>query len=146
VSVDDTRYMQLALSLGRRNQGRTGANPAVGCVIVLDGLIVGRGWTQSGGRPHAETVALAQAGSAAQGATAYVTLEPCAHVGQTPPCAEALIKAGIARVVYAVQDTDARVDGAGFAMLKAAHTGPSWVSTGRTGWFAAGDAETRQQF
>lgn len=113
--------MALALSLGRRGQGRTWPNPAVGCVIVApDGRIVGRGWTQPGGRPHAETQALAQAGAAARGATAYVSLEPCAHHGQTPPCAEALIAAGVARVVAPFEDTDPRVAGQGFAMLREA--------------------------
>ena len=112
--------MRTALTLGRRGQGNTAPNPAVGCVIVNAGRIVGRGWTAPGGRPHAETVALAQAGEAAAGATAYVTLEPCAHHGQTPPCADALIAASIARVVIAVQDSDPRVDGAGITRLKAA--------------------------
>ena len=84
--------MALALSMGRRGMGKCWPNPAVGCVIVKDGVIVGRGWTQPGGRPHAEVVALAQAGEAARGATAYVTLEPCAHTGKTGPCAEALVK------------------------------------------------------
>lgn len=119
--------MALALSLGRRGQGRTWPNPAVGCVIVRDGRIVGRGWTADGGRPHAETQALGQAGDLARGATAYVTLEPCAHYGKTPPCAQALIDAGIAHVVAAVQDSDPRVNGAGFAMLRAAGIG---VTTG----------------
>lgn len=114
----DERFMALALGLGRRGQGRTWPNPAVGCVIVKDGRIVGRGWTQPGGRPHAEPVALAQAGDAAKGATVYVTLEPCSHHGKTPPCAEALIKAQVARVVVAVEDSDARVSGRGFQMLK----------------------------
>ncbi|WP_010141919.1 bifunctional diaminohydroxyphosphoribosylaminopyrimidine deaminase/5-amino-6-(5-phosphoribosylamino)uracil reductase RibD [Oceanicola sp. S124] len=117
---EDARYMALALSLGRRGQGRCWPNPAVGCVIVRDGRILGRGWTQPGGRPHAEAVALAQAGAAARGATAYVTLEPCAHHGKTPPCAEALIAAGIARVVCPIEDIDPRVGGQGFAMLRAA--------------------------
>ncbi|OIQ29892.1 MAG: riboflavin biosynthesis protein RibD [Alphaproteobacteria bacterium MedPE-SWcel] len=112
--------MAMALSLGRRGQGRTWPNPAVGCVIVRSGRIVGRGWTQPGGRPHAEVVALAQAGTAAQGATAYVSLEPCAHTGQTPPCAQALIDAGVARVVAAIGDSDPRVSGQGFALLHAA--------------------------
>lgn len=112
--------MALALTLGRRGQGNTWPNPAVGCVIVRDGRIVGRGWTQPGGRPHAETEALAQAGEAARGATAYVTLEPCAHHGHTPPCADALIAAGIARVVVAVEDSDSRVSGKGLEMLRAA--------------------------
>lgn len=112
--------MSLALSLGRRGQGRVWPNPAVGCVIVQGTQIVGRGWTQPGGRPHAETEALAQAGDKAQGAVVYVTLEPCAHHGKTPPCAEALIAAGVARVVVAVGDSDTRVDGKGIEMLRAA--------------------------
>lgn len=110
--------MALALSLGRRGMGRVWSNPAVGCVIVKDGLIFGRGWTADGGRPHAETRALAQAGAAAAGATAYVTLEPCAHHGQTPPCAQALIDAKVARVVVAAGDPDTRVAGRGMAMLR----------------------------
>lgn len=112
--------MALALSLGRRGLGAVWPNPAVGCVIVKDGRIVGRGWTQPGGRPHAEPVALAQAGDQARGATAYVTLEPCAHHGQTPPCADALIAAGVARVVVALGDPDPRVDGGGIARMRAA--------------------------
>jgi diaminohydroxyphosphoribosylaminopyrimidine deaminase/5-amino-6-(5-phosphoribosylamino)uracil reductase len=113
--------MALALSLGRRGQGRTWPNPAVGCVIVAPGgRIVGRGWTQPGGRPHAETQALAQAGAAARGATAYVSLDPCAHPGNTPPCAEALIAAGDARLVAPFEDTDPRVAGQGFTMLREA--------------------------
>lgn len=116
----DRRYLALALSLGRRGQGRTWPNPAVGCVIVKDGRIVGRGWTAPGGRPHAEPQALAQAGTAARGATAYVSLEPCAHHGKTPPCADALIAAGIARVVAPLEDNDPRVSGQGFARLRAA--------------------------
>jgi len=112
--------MRSALVLGRRGQGNTWPNPAVGCVIVLAGRIVGRGWTQPGGRPHAETMALAQAGVNAKGATAYVTLEPCAHTGRTRPCAAALIAAGIARVVAAIGDSDDRVSGRGFAMLREA--------------------------
>ena len=110
--------MALALSLGRRGQGRVWPNPAVGCVIVKDGRIIGRGWTAPSGRPHAEPQALARAGAAARGAAAYVSLEPCAHHGQTPPCAEALIAAGIARVVAPLQDSDPRVSGRGFAMLR----------------------------
>ncbi|WP_282168600.1 bifunctional diaminohydroxyphosphoribosylaminopyrimidine deaminase/5-amino-6-(5-phosphoribosylamino)uracil reductase RibD [Ruegeria atlantica] len=120
MSETDKRYMALALSLGRRGQGTCWPNPAVGCVIVRDGRIVGRGWTQPGGRPHAEPQALAQARDAARGATAYVTLEPCAHHGKTPPCAEALIAAGVARVVAAIEDSDLRVAGQGFAMLREA--------------------------
>src|SRR5579871_6558450 len=111
--------MRHALRLAERGLGNVGSNPAVGCVIVApDGRILGRGWTQAGGRPHAETVALAQAGEAARGATAYVTLEPCAHHGVTPPCAEALVRAGVARVVGAVIDPDPRVACAGFARLE----------------------------
>ncbi|MEZ5912382.1 MAG: bifunctional diaminohydroxyphosphoribosylaminopyrimidine deaminase/5-amino-6-(5-phosphoribosylamino)uracil reductase RibD [Paracoccaceae bacterium] len=112
--------MALALRLGARGLGQVWPNPAVGCVIVRDGRIVGRGWTQPGGRPHAETVALAQAGEAARGATAYVTLEPCAHHGRTPPCCDALIDAGLARVVVALRDPDPRVDGEGLRRLRAA--------------------------
>ncbi|MFD1509093.1 bifunctional diaminohydroxyphosphoribosylaminopyrimidine deaminase/5-amino-6-(5-phosphoribosylamino)uracil reductase RibD [Lacimonas salitolerans] len=112
--------MALALSLGRRAQGNAWPNPAVGCVVVREGRIVGRGWTAPGGRPHAEPQALAQAGSAAHGSTVYVTLEPCAHHGQTPPCAEALIDAGVARIVVGVEDTDPRVAGRGLAMLRRA--------------------------
>ena len=103
--------------LARRGEGRVAPNPAVGCVIVKDGRMIGQGRTQDGGRPHAETVALADAGLAAHGATAYVTLEPCAHHGRTPPCADALIDAGIARVVIAVGDPDPRVAGAGMSRL-----------------------------
>jgi diaminohydroxyphosphoribosylaminopyrimidine deaminase/5-amino-6-(5-phosphoribosylamino)uracil reductase len=117
----DLAHMRHALALAERAVGTTAPNPAVGCVIVSeDGRVVGRGWTQDGGRPHAETVALAEAGDAARGAVAYVTLEPCAHHGQTPPCAEALVKAGVARVVAAVGDPDPRVAGKGLAMLRAA--------------------------
>lgn len=116
----DSRYMRLAIDLGKRGLGRVWPNPAVGCVIVRGDVIVGRGWTQPGGRPHAEVRALAQAGEAARGATAYVSLEPCAHTGKTPPCAGALISAGVARVVTALTDPDPRVSGKGHAMLRAA--------------------------
>ena len=112
--------MALALSLGRRGMGRVWPNPAVGCVIVADGRITGRAHTADGGRPHAETQALAQAGATAKGATAYVSLEPCAHHGQTPPCAQALIDAGVARVVVATGDPDPRVAGGGIALLRSA--------------------------
>ncbi|MEJ1990702.1 MAG: bifunctional diaminohydroxyphosphoribosylaminopyrimidine deaminase/5-amino-6-(5-phosphoribosylamino)uracil reductase RibD [Maritimibacter sp.] len=118
--MSDQRYMKLALALGRRGHGNTWPNPAVGCVIVQSGRIVGRGWTQPGGRPHAEVVALAQAGEAARRATAYVTLEPCSHHGKTPPCADALVAAGVARVVVALGDPDPRVNGQGIARLRAA--------------------------
>ncbi len=116
----DQRFMQLALTLGRRGQGRTWPNPAVGAVVVKDGVIVGRGWTQPGGRPHAEPEALARAGEAARGATLYVTLEPCSHVGKSPPCADAIIAAGIARVVSAIEDPNPEVAGQGHARLRAA--------------------------
>src|SRR6202161_1327677 len=116
----DQRFMQLALTLGRRGQGRTWPNPAVGAVAVKDGVIVGRGWTQPGGRPHAEPVALAQAGAAARGATLYVTLEPCSHIGKSPPCADAVIAAGIARVVSAIEDPHPEGAGAGHARRRAA--------------------------
>jgi diaminohydroxyphosphoribosylaminopyrimidine deaminase/5-amino-6-(5-phosphoribosylamino)uracil reductase len=116
----DQRFMQLALTLGRRGQGRTWPNPAVGAVVVRDGIIVGRGWTQPGGRPHAEPVALAQAGEAARGATLYVTLEPCSHIGKSPPCADAVIAAGIVRVVSAIEDPNPEVAGQGHARLRAA--------------------------
>jgi diaminohydroxyphosphoribosylaminopyrimidine deaminase/5-amino-6-(5-phosphoribosylamino)uracil reductase len=119
-AVNDVRYMMLALNLGQRGQGNVWPNPAVGCVIVKNGRIVGRGWTQKGGRPHAEVIALRQAGAQAHSATAYVTLEPCAHHGLTGPCAEALVTAGIRRCVVALTDPDPRVSGAGLAELKAA--------------------------
>lgn len=112
--------MQAALALARRGWGRVWPNPAVGCIIARDGVVVGRGWTQPGGRPHAETEALRRAGEKARGATAYVTLEPCAHHGATPPCAEALIAAGIRRCVVAIEDPDSRVAGKGTAMLREA--------------------------
>jgi diaminohydroxyphosphoribosylaminopyrimidine deaminase / 5-amino-6-(5-phosphoribosylamino)uracil reductase len=116
----DGRFMQLALALGRRGQGRTWPNPAVGAVVVKDGVLVGRGWTQPGGRPHAEPEALQRAGNAARGATLYVTLEPCSHVGKSPPCADAIIAAGIARVVSAIEDPNPEVAGQGHARLRAA--------------------------
>lgn len=118
-TADDHRHMAHALSLAARGLGRTWPNPAVGCVLVRDGRILGRGWTQPGGRPHAERMALDQAGDAT-GATAYVTLEPCAHHGATPPCAEALVAARPARVVTALTDPDPRVAGRGHALLRAA--------------------------
>jgi diaminohydroxyphosphoribosylaminopyrimidine deaminase / 5-amino-6-(5-phosphoribosylamino)uracil reductase len=116
----DQRFMQLALTLGRRGQGRTWPNPAVGTVVVKDGVIIGRGWTQPGGRPHAEPEALKRAGEAARGATLYVTLEPCSHIGKSPPCADAIIAAGIARVVSAIEDPNPEVAGQGHAKLRAA--------------------------
>jgi diaminohydroxyphosphoribosylaminopyrimidine deaminase/5-amino-6-(5-phosphoribosylamino)uracil reductase len=116
----DRRAMQAALALARRGLGQVWPNPAVGCVIVRDGVVVGRGWTQPGGRPHAETEALRRAGPASAGATAYVSLEPCCHWGHTPPCAEALIDAGLRRVIVAILDPDQRVAGGGIARLRAA--------------------------
>lgn len=115
----DRRFMELALSLGKRGQGRTWPNPAVGAVIVKDGVIVGRGWTQPGGRPHGEPEALRRAGEAARGATLYVTLEPCSHFGKSPPCADAVIAAGIKRVVAAIEDPNPEVAGQGHARLRA---------------------------
>jgi diaminohydroxyphosphoribosylaminopyrimidine deaminase/5-amino-6-(5-phosphoribosylamino)uracil reductase len=117
---NDEERMRHALGLAARGLGNVWPNPAVGCVILAGGRVVGRGWTQPGGRPHAETVALAQAGAAARGAAAYVTLEPCAHHGMTPPCAGALVAAGVARVVTALTDPDPRVAGRGHAALRAA--------------------------
>ena len=119
-SLIDQQFMTTALALAVRGLGDTWPNPAVGCVIVKDGMVVGRGWTQSGGRPHAETEALRRAGSAAKGATAYVSLEPCSHHGKTPPCADALIAASVVRVVSATTDPDPRVSGQGLAALRQA--------------------------
>src|SRR5271154_614405 len=116
----DQRFLQLALTLGRRGLGRTSPNPAVGAIVVKDGVIVGRGWTQPGGRPHAEPEALKRAGEAARGATLYATLEPCSHVGKSPPCTDAIIEAGIARVVSAIEDPNPEVAGQGHAKLRAA--------------------------
>ena len=120
MKTDDARWMDCALRLGRRALGTTAENPNVGCVIVKDGRLLGVGWTQPGGRPHAETEALRMAGEGARGATAYVTLEPCAHHGKTGPCAEALVAAGIARLVTAIEDPDPRVSGGGHAILQSA--------------------------
>lgn len=116
--LSDIQYMQHALRLAARCTGTTAPNPGVGCIIVKDDAVIGRGWTQPGGRPHAETVALAQAGAAAKAATMYVTLEPCVHQGQTPPCTDAIIKAGITRVVVGCADMDPRVAGKGIAALQ----------------------------
>jgi len=132
----DARWMRLALGLGARGMGRVWPNPAVGCVIVAGGRVLGRGWTADGGRPHAETRALALLGDAARGATAYVSLEPCAHHGTTPPCAQALIAAGVARVVTALEDPDPRVAGGGHGQLRAAGVR---VETGVLGAEAARD-------
>lgn len=117
----DREAMDAVLGLAARALGDAWPNPAVGCVIASgDGRVVGRGWTQSGGRPHAETEALARAGAAARGAVAYVSLEPCSHHGRTPPCADALVAAGIVRAVVAAGDPDPRVNGRGIARLRGA--------------------------
>ena len=120
--ADDTAFMGIALRLARRGLGRAWPNPTVGAVLVCQsrGEVVGRGWTQPGGRPHAEVVALAQARERARDATLYVTLEPCTHHGQTPPCADAIVEAGVRRVVCAVEDPDPRVRGGGLGRLRAA--------------------------
>lgn len=117
ITARDERYMREAIQLSLAQVGRTGPNPSVGCVIVKDGEVVGRGVTALGGRPHAEPQAIAEAGEKARGATAYVTLEPCSHHGKTPPCANAIVAAGIARVVVAVADPDPRVSGRGLKIL-----------------------------
>lgn len=118
-----TEHMRAALSLAQRGHGNAWPNPAVGCIIVKNDCVVGRGWTQPGGRPHAEREALDRAGERALGADAYVTLEPCSHRGQTAPCAEALINAGIKQVFIAVMDPDGRVSGTGMSKLEAAGIG-----------------------
>jgi diaminohydroxyphosphoribosylaminopyrimidine deaminase/5-amino-6-(5-phosphoribosylamino)uracil reductase len=134
-TADDERFMALALALGRRGLGRTWPNPAVGAVIVRDGVIVGRGWTQAGGRPHAEVEALKRAGGAAQGATLYVTLEPCSHHGKSPPCTDAIVRAGVARVVSSLEDPNPQVAGRGHALLRergiAVETGLGAEAAGR---------------
>lgn len=120
-SLSDQRLMAAALALSDRGRARTGTNPNVGCLIVKNGRIIGRGWTQAGGRPHAEAMALAEAGAAAQGATAYVTLEPCAHNSpRGPACADSLIAAGLTHVVVALTDPDPRTNGQGIARMRAA--------------------------
>ncbi|MBV8663175.1 MAG: bifunctional diaminohydroxyphosphoribosylaminopyrimidine deaminase/5-amino-6-(5-phosphoribosylamino)uracil reductase RibD [Hyphomicrobiales bacterium] len=119
-TIDDERWMAAALRFGRRGMGLAAPNPSVGALLVKNGVVVGRGVTSAGGRPHAETQAIREAGAAARGATLYVTLEPCSHHGATPPCAEAIITAGVARVVCAIEDPDVRVAGRGFAILRAA--------------------------
>lgn len=120
-SIDDARWMGAALTLSERTRGATAPNPNVGCVLVRDGQVVGRGWTQPTGRPHAEAMALTAAGADARGATAYVTLEPCAHESSRgPACADLLIAAGVARVVVALGDPDPRTNGQGIARLRGA--------------------------
>ena len=119
-SGPDSRHMRRALELAARGLYSTDPNPRVGCVLVQDGRVVGEGWHQRAGEAHAEVIALAAAGAAARGATAYVTLEPCAHTGRTPPCVQALIGARVGRVVYAIGDPNPLVNGAGVAALRAA--------------------------
>ncbi|ARQ57732.1 UNVERIFIED_ORG: diaminohydroxyphosphoribosylaminopyrimidine deaminase/5-amino-6-(5-phosphoribosylamino)uracil reductase [Rhizobium etli] len=118
ITPHDESFMAAAIRLSRRHLGRTATNPSVGCLIVKDGVVVGQAVTALGGRPHAEPQALAEAGEAARGGTVYVTLEPCSHHGKTPPCAEALIAYGVARVVISVTDPDPRVSGRGISMLR----------------------------
>lgn len=120
IHINDEKWMRIAIGLAKRGLGRVAPNPAVGCLLVKNEQVVGRGWTQPGGRPHAETEAILQAGEEGRGSTAYVTLEPCSHTGQTPPCSQALIQAGICRVVVAAIDPDPRVSGQGVKNLKAA--------------------------
>jgi diaminohydroxyphosphoribosylaminopyrimidine deaminase/5-amino-6-(5-phosphoribosylamino)uracil reductase len=117
---EDERWMAAALRYGRRGMGLAAPNPSVGALLLRDGVVVGRGVTAPGGRPHAERIAIDEAGEAARGATLYVTLEPCSHFGATPPCAEAIVAAGISRVVCALEDPDSRVAGSGLARLRAA--------------------------
>ncbi len=119
-SADDHKYMALALRLAEQGLYTTDPNPRVGCVVVRDEVIVGQGWHQAAGEPHAEVHALDQAGEKARGAKVYVTLEPCSHHGRTPPCVDALINAGVARVVVAMQDPSPKVAGMGMARLQAA--------------------------
>ncbi|MDX7950916.1 bifunctional diaminohydroxyphosphoribosylaminopyrimidine deaminase/5-amino-6-(5-phosphoribosylamino)uracil reductase RibD [Lichenihabitans sp. Uapishka_5] len=118
--ANHARWMRAALAFGRRGMGQTAPNPAVAALVVRDGVVLGRGVTAPGGRPHAEPLALAEAGAAGRGATLYVTLEPCSHHGRTPPCTEAIVAAGISRVVYGLDDPDGRVAGRGLAQLREA--------------------------
>ncbi len=116
----DTKYMKRALTLARKGIGKTSPNPAVGCVIVKDGKIIGEGWHKQAGGPHAEVIALEKAGAAARGADVYVTLEPCSHTGKTPPCCDALIRAGVKRVVAGMMDPNPQVNGDGLDRLRQA--------------------------
>jgi diaminohydroxyphosphoribosylaminopyrimidine deaminase/5-amino-6-(5-phosphoribosylamino)uracil reductase len=120
MSGEDEKYMRRALRLAARAAGRTSPNPMVGAVVVSGDKIVGEGYHRAAGEPHAEVNALAKAGDAARGATLYTTLEPCAHHGRTPPCVDAIVNAGVRRVVAAMRDPDPRTDGKGFRHLKAA--------------------------
>ena len=146
----DRRWMTAALAAGRRGMGHSAENPSVGCVLVKDGRVVGQGWTQASGRPHAEVMAITMAQrlyqhqQAADGATAYVTLEPCAHHGQSGPCVEALVTAGIRRVVIALRDPDERVNGHGIEILKAAGVQVDvGVCAHEAAWDLAGFLRTR---
>jgi len=135
--MSDERWMGAAVALGERGRGNSAPNPNVGCVIVKDDIVVGRGWTQPGGRPHAEAMALAEAGEAALGATLYATLEPCRHQsGRGPACADLVIEAGVARVVAALEDPDNRMAGGGFERVRAAgievETGPGAEAAARS--------------
>ena len=122
--MNDARWMDAAIALGERGRGRTAPSPNVGCVIVHDEIVVGQGWTQAGGRPHAEAVALEEAGGAARGATVYVTLEPCGHESpRGPACSDLLVAARPERVVIALRDPDPRTDGDGIERLRAAGIG-----------------------
>ena len=120
MTATDTNLMKRALTLARKGIGKTSPNPAVGCVIVKNGTVVGEGWHKKAGGPHAEVHALEIAGDAARGADVYVTLEPCCHTGKTPPCSEALIKAGVSRVIAGMRDPNPHVNGGGLAALEAA--------------------------
>ena len=120
MASNDTKYMKRALALARKGMGRTSPNPAVGCVIVKDGSIIGEGWHRQAGAPHAEVLALEKAGEAASDAVVYVTLEPCSHTGKTPPCCDALIRAGVKRVVAGMRDPNPLVNGAGLTELRQA--------------------------
>src|ERR1700730_8536957 len=122
-SNQDLRFMAAALAIGRRGLGLAAPNPSVGALVVKDGAILTRGWTKPGGRPHAETEALRDAGADAKGATLYVTLEPCSYHGQTPPCTDAIVAAGISRVVYAIDDHDSRARGSAEQILETAGIG-----------------------
>ena len=119
-AADDERWIEAALNFGERSLGLSAPNPSVGAILVRDGAVVGRGVTAPGGRPHAERVAIAEAGEAARGATLYVTLEPCSHFGASPPCADAIVEAGVRRVVSAIEDPNPEVRGQGHARLRAA--------------------------
>jgi len=133
--TDERRFMELALEMAMRATIETSPNPKVGCVIVKDGNVIGRGWTQPVGQAHAEVQALRDAvaqGHDVKGATAYVTLEPCSHFGRTPPCANALVQAGVARVVAAIEDANPQVAGRGFAILQ--QGGISVASASELGW------------